>query len=173
MQWVNVVENLYATETDNIKKILSENFPFEQTDFGKMIRSKLGILVLKAFGKDVTNSHLKYLSVVELIHNASLLHDDIIDNQKTRRGFDNPADSKTALLYGNLLTVKAFEILIDMNSIELMAVINSAINSMCKGELLQQTQLYKIPTMDKYTEKTRLKTAELFRSIFKGINILG
>ncbi len=159
-------------EISEIKKTLQLNFPYKQDDFGKMFRSKMGVLLLKSISLPITEEHLQFLTVIELIHNASLLHDDIIDNQHIRRGKASLFDPKTALLYGNMLTVKGYELLLKIGSIELMSLINKTINDMCKGELLQQTQLYKIPTMEEYIKKTTLKTARLFQAVYKGINIL-
>ena len=65
----------------NIKKYV----PFKVDNFGKLIRSKIGLLILKSLNINVNSSYIDILTVVELIHLASLLHDDVIDNETVRR----------------------------------------------------------------------------------------
>ena len=73
------------SEIEDIKKLLNENLPHKDFNLGKMIRSKIGIMFLKLYGIE-TNKFIPFLTCIELIHNASLLHDDVIDDETERRG---------------------------------------------------------------------------------------
>ena len=68
-------------ELNEIKNDLEKSCPCKMKSFGKLIRSRLGLLLLKSLEYDITESDIKLLCATELIHNASLLHDDILDNE--------------------------------------------------------------------------------------------
>ena len=154
-----------------IKEIISDRFPIKQTNFGKMIRSKLGILTLLMLDLPISKDCIKFLSTIEIIHNASLFHDDILDEADIRR--DSPTvNKKNSLLYGNILMSEAIKLLLETENITLLNLITSTLKSMCKGELLQLSQIYKIPDIDSYLEKSRLKTGVLFEALFEGLTIL-
>lgn len=169
----NKTNELCKKEIDIIKDILSEYLTYNPKNFGKMVRSKLALLVLKSVGINPDIKMLKFLSVIELIHNASILHDDVIDNSDTRR--NSPSiqklySNKTAILYGNMLMSGAIKIATELNNIEIVKIINNAVKNMCEGEIIQITQHNKIPTLQEYINKSELKTAALFIAIFEGLN---
>lgn len=162
------------TELDKIKNIIKENLPFSDSDLGKMIRSKLGIAAIKIFKSDII-PYVNFLACIELIHNASLLHDDVIDNENERRGKENLKsiyDNKTSILYGDITLSNALKLLTTYNNLELISHFNKTISKMCEGELLQKKQIGTIPPLEKYIEKCRLKTASLFEFLFIGLNII-
>ena len=163
------------TELNIIKETVRKNFPFEQKDLGKFLRSKTGILILKSSGIKIDNRHLDFLSGIELIHNASLFHDDVIDNETKRRGeicIKERFNSKVSILYGNLLISKAMTLINSLNSIKLSNIIINSIEDMCRGELIQQSQIGEIPSLDEYLKKTELKTATLFKTMVIGLQEL-
>lgn len=162
-------------ELGKIEDIVRLNLPVGSENIGKMIRSRIGLYFLKALDIDVDDTFVKFLTVVELIHNASLLHDDVIDNGDERR--NSPAlnkvyGEKTSVLYGNITLVNAMSILLDIGDLELITEMNNCVKKMCYGELMQQKHLNKIPTINEYIKKTRLKTASLFRYMMSGLSIL-
>ena len=162
-------------EINDIKKIVFEKMPIFADNTGKFIRSTIGILLLKSMNLSITKDYLNYLSAIELIHNASLLHDDVIDNEEIRRGEEtvrSKYNSKTAILYGNLLTIEAINLANSIKSCSILNIITSAIEDMCQGELMQQSQLGTIPSLEDYIKKTELKTASLFKAVVTGINTL-
>ena len=163
---------MYSAEDylPGIKDLIRENYPYDIEDFGKMIRSKMGLLIMFANNIKISEEFLYLLTATELIHNASLFHDDVIDADEIRRspGIDN----KTAVLYGNILLTKAIDLLLKIDNKELIIIFNKAIQSMCQGELIQKSQIGIIPKLDDYMEKSRLKTAELFKTMVRGIYIL-
>lgn len=131
----------------------------------KRIRPLLSVLYLKANQKELTQNHYKLLTAVELIHNASLIHDDIIDNAETRRGHKTLNvifNSKIAVVTGDYLLTAALDYI---NEIKLPLIIKKftcTLAEMCQGEFSQYFDTNKIPTLDDYIKKTKQKTAALF-----------
>ena len=163
-------ENIISKEIQQIKTNLERNKV--NLPIGKLIRSKLGFLMLKALNQPINSNHINFLTAIELIHNASLLHDDVIDNDKTRRNELSKNEllgNKTAILLGNLTLTNAVEYLLKTNSLQLISIINNTIQQMCKGELIQKAQENNIPTIEDYIQKTYLKTGTLFEGTIKGV----
>ncbi len=163
-------ENIISKEIQQIKTNLERNKV--NLPIGKLIRSKLGFLMLKALNQPINDNHINFLTAIELIHNASLLHDDVIDNDKTRRNELSKNEllgNKTAILLGNLTLTNAVEYLLKTNSLQLISIINNTIQQMCKGELIQKAQENNIPTIEDYIQKTYLKTGTLFEGTIKGV----
>ena len=167
---VIAAENLVENELSIIKNDISKSTV--GLPYGKLVRPRTGILTVKALGLACNEVYLKFLTAIELIHNASLLHDDVIDNEEFRRDkktLNFETCNKTAVLSGNIVLTEAFENLLSIGSVRLISIANSAVKNMCRGELMQKAQEFKIPELEQYIEKTRLKTGTLFVSLMEGI----
>ena len=168
---ITAAKNLIESELDIIKDNISKSSV--KLPYGKLIRSRTGLLVIKAMGLVCNETYLKFLTAAELIHNASLLHDDVIDNEETRRDkktLNYETNNKTAVLSGNLVLTEALENILSTGSVKLLSIANSAVKNMCRGELMQKEQEFKIPKLEQYIEKTKLKTGTLFMSLMEGIS---
>ena len=131
----------------------------------KRIRSMVTILYMRAFNKEVNKD---LLLIGELIHNASLLHDDVIDEAKERRGKPTLAsvfNSHTAILCGDYLLSLATERLIKLQNWNILKRFQNCIKRMSEAEILQYSLRNKIPDKDEYLTIARGKTAELFAAI--------
>lgn len=162
------------SEAETIKNIIRDNLPYVETDFGKMIRSKIGLLFLKSNNIDA-EEYLPLLSATELIHLSSLLHDDVIDNDELRRGkqsIRSEYNNKTSVIFGDIILSNALNLILSYGSTELVTLFNKTLNSMCRGEIMQYAKTNSIPSVEEYIEKSRLKTASLFEFITEGINII-
>ena len=143
---------------------------FDMLAQGKMLRSKL---ILKIAG--VNESSLKLCSVVEMIHAASLLHDDVIDESDTRRG--NPSinalfDNKTAIMLGDILYSKAFTELSQMDP-KIAHTVSSAVTLLSIGEMMDVDLTEEFNTSyDKYFDMIYKKTASLIEAAAKAAAIL-
>lgn len=162
-------------ELGKIKELVCANLPIEVENLGKMIRSRVGLYFLKGLNIQLDEKFLKFLTVVELIHNASLFHDDVIDNEQIRR--DKPSlnsvyGNKSSILYGNIALSNATDILLELGYTELISEMNNCVKKMCFGELMQQGQFNNIPKLEDYLEKTKLKTASLFEYMMFGLSLL-
>ena len=134
---------------------------------GKRIRPLLVLLAANAAnyqGKD----HISLAAIIEFIHTATLLHDDVVDNSDLRRGKDT-ANAKwgnaPSVLVGDFLYSRAFQIMVEIGSMDIMAVISNATNVIAEGEVLQLLNT-KNPdtTEDAYMQVILGKTAMLFEA---------
>ena len=152
----------------NTKEPLNSYLKDFLTNPSKRIRPLLGILYTKAKGKEVTDKQLELLTAIELVHNASLVHDDIIDESKLRRGHKTLSaefDNKLAVISGDYLLSCTMEILTNLGNIEIIKKITTTIKQMCIGEINQNFDRFKIGTIEDYIEKTKNKTAYLFETV--------
>lgn len=137
----------------------------------KRIRPLLAILYSKADNQELTENQLEYLAVIELVHNASLIHDDIIDESKFRRGNKTVCaefDNKLGVISGDYLLSVAMEKAAELGSIDLLKNLSVTLKQMCIGEINQNFSRFKIGTIEDYIEKSKCKTAYLFASAIKG-----
>lgn len=166
---------MVSEELNCIKKELERNLPVTFYDLGKLIRSKVTLLLLKSLEIEINKDILTILTGTELIHNASLMHDDIIDKNGIRRNSQTiykKEGSTPSLLYGNIALINAINMLLTLNSTDIISIFNSTVVDMCKGELLQYQQQGKMPTLEEYLLKTELKTARLFTAPIRAISTL-
>ena len=137
---------------------------------GKMLRSKL---ILKIAG--INEDSIKLCAVVEMIHAASLLHDDVIDESDTRRGkpsINALFDNKTSIMFGDILYSKAFTELSQMNK-EVAYTVSNAVTLLSVGEMLDVDLTKTFNTSyDKYLDMIYKKTASLIEASAKAAAIL-
>ncbi len=133
----------------------------------KRIRPLVAILYSKACSEELSEEQLEILTIIELVHNASLIHDDIIDECKTRRGQKNISaqfDNKLGVISGDYLLAIVMEKLTKIGNLEIIQKLSQTIKQMCIGEINQNFNRFKIGTLEEYIEKTKNKTAYLFES---------
>lgn len=136
---------------------------------GKMLRPRLTLLSAATLGDDHFNSRRTLLlaTAVEMLHNASLLHDDIIDRADMRRGQSSVNarwDNATAVLVGDYLLSQVMRLLYEADDREATRLVNRTVIEMVEGELLQQQILTntELLTPDTYLKVIDGKTARLF-----------
>lgn len=157
----NLIEDVHTREP------LSSALKNFLTAPSKRIRPLLSILYLKANEENLSDKQLEILTVIELIHNASLIHDDIIDNSEIRRGIKTLCkefDNKLAVISGDYILAIAMEKLAKIENIHILHKLSQTIRQMCLGEINQNFDRFKIGTIENYIEKTKNKTAYLFES---------
>lgn len=133
----------------------------------KRIRSLLALLYLKANNITVSDNILEILTVVELVHNASLIHDDIIDESSLRRGHKTLSaefDNKLAVISGDYVLAIAMDKLTKFGNMKILEQFSKTIKQMCIGEINQNFDRFKIVSIENYIEKTKNKTAYLFET---------
>ena len=128
---------------------------------GKRIRPALMLLSSLCFGK--YNKEVQKMSaILEYIHTASLLHDDVIDNANYRRNkktAKNIWGNKASILVGDYLLAKAFEQLLEIRNFDLMQLISTTTIYLSEGEVLQLLHKWDDASLDKYLHIIRYKTA--------------
>ena len=143
---------------------------------GKRLRPALVLLAgnhFKAAKKDLA----EIAAVIEFIHTATLLHDDVVDESSLRRG-RNTANAEfgnaAAVLVGDFLYSRAFEMMVAVGSMPVMAVLAEATNVIAEGEVLQLLNIHDADTNEeKYLKVVRFKTAKLFEAACRVGAILG
>lgn len=133
---------------------------------GKQMRPMFVFLVAKMFSNgEISERTYRGASVIELIHTATLVHDDVVDDSNRRRGFFSVNalwKNKIAVLIGDFLLSKGLLLSIDNNDFDLLKIISVAVREMSEGELLQIEKARKLDiTEDVYYEIIRQKTATL------------
>ena len=133
---------------------------------GKQMRPMFVFLVAKMVSNgDVKDRTYRGASVIELIHTATLLHDDVVDDSNKRRGFFSINalwKNKIAVLIGDFLLSKGLLLSIDNEDFDLLKIISVAVREMSEGELLQIEKARRLDiTEDIYYEIIRQKTATL------------
>src|SRR5712671_5128210 len=142
---------------------------------GKRIRPALLLLAAKLFPHE-ERSAICLGAVVEVIHTATLVHDDIIDEAKTRRG--RPAantqwGNSKCVLAGDWLYMQAFKIAVQERNFRLLDVLIELTQQMVEGELLQMEKLGKCITLEEHLDLIFRKTACLFSVCMRAGGILG
>lgn len=134
---------------------------------GKQIRPLLVFLSAKLLG-NINNSTYTAASLIELLHTATLIHDDVVDESYERRGFFSINalwKSKIAVLLGDFLLAKGLLIAVENKEYEILEIVSNAVREMSEGELLQIQKSRKLNiTEDEYFEIIRKKTATLISS---------
>lgn len=133
---------------------------------GKQMRPMFVFLIAKMVNNGELNDRTyRGASVIELIHTATLVHDDVVDDSNRRRGFFSINalwKNKIAVLVGDYLLSKGLLLSIDNNDFDLLKIISVAVREMSEGELLQIEKARKLDiTEDVYFEIIRQKTATL------------
>ncbi|MBN4070386.1 polyprenyl synthetase family protein [Olleya sp. AH-315-F22] len=133
---------------------------------GKQMRPMFVFLVSKMVANgEVSDRTYRGASVIELIHTASLVHDDVVDDSNRRRGFFSINalwKNKIAVLVGDYLLSKGMLVCIDNNDFDLLKIISVAVREIVEGELLQIEKARKLDiTEEVYYEIIRQKTATL------------
>lgn len=133
---------------------------------GKQMRPMFVFLVAKMMNNgEVSERTYRGASVIELIHTATLVHDDVVDDSNRRRGFFSINalwKNKIAVLVGDFLLSKGMLMCIDNNDFDLLKIISVAVREMSEGELLQIEKARRLDiTEEVYYEIIRQKTATL------------
>jgi len=130
---------------------------------GKRMRPVLLLLVSRALGYEGANHHL-LAAVVEFIHTATLLHDDVVDESELRRGRET-ANAAFSVLVGDFLYSRAFQMMVEADDMRVMQVLADATNTIAEGEVLQLMNVHD-PDVDeeRYLQVIRYKTAKLFEA---------
>ncbi|HSI53695.1 MAG TPA: polyprenyl synthetase family protein [Ramlibacter sp.] len=161
------VDAVIARRLDSGVPLVAEVSRYIISAGGKRLRPALLLLVCGALGYTGAQRH-NLAAVVEFIHTATLLHDDVVDESTLRRGratanasFGNPA----SVLVGDFLYSRAFQMMLDAGQMRIMEILADATNVIAEGEVLQLMNMHD-PSLDEaaYLRVIRSKTAKLFEA---------
>jgi len=134
---------------------------------GKRLRPLLTVAAARLCGySEGSDRHIKLATCVEFIHSATLLHDDVVDVSALRRGkptANTVYGDKASVLVGDFLFTRAFELMVEVGSLDILAVLSNASSTIAEGEVLQLVSQRDISTPEAtYLEIIKAKTAKLF-----------
>jgi len=134
---------------------------------GKRLRPVLVLLSGGAFGS-ITPEHHKLAAIIEFIHTATLLHDDVVDGSGMRRGkptANNLFGNAASVLVGDFIYSRAFQMMVGIKNIRVMEVLADATNIIAEGEVLQLLNCHDADIDDEaYLKVIHFKTAKLFEA---------
>ena len=143
---------------------------------GKRMRPALVLLTAGALGYQGRHHH-ELAAVVEFIHTATLLHDDVVDESDLRRGRDTANalfGNAASVLVGDFLYSRAFQMMVGVGSMRVQQVLADATNVIAEGEVLQLMNCHNADIdVDEYLQVIRFKTAKLFEAAARLGAILG
>lgn len=138
---------------------------------GKRLRPMLFLLCTRVKNFPANEKTMPLAAALELIHTASLVHDDILDNAKKRRGVEtvnSKYGSQISVLVGDYLFAKAFQLVAENNyGDEVASVLSKLVKNLCIGEIMQDRSLFVVPTLSEYYTRIHLKTAVFLSSCCK------
>lgn len=134
---------------------------------GKRLRPLLSIIASRAYGYEGQH-HFSLAAIIEFIHTATLLHDDVVDESDLRRGretanalFGNAA----SVLVGDFLYSRAFEMMVEVKSMKVMQILAETTNIIAEGEVMQLMNCHDADTTEqRYLDVIHAKTAKLFEA---------
>ncbi len=195
-----VIKKKLYDELQKVEALLDEELQTGSTDFnnlirplsqsgGKRLRANLCLLIARA-GLEVKNESLSaeekaialqdrvyVASAIEMIHLATLIHDDVMDQADVRRGARTihcDKGNKVAILSGDYLFSKAFSLVAKVKSVDCLPIFAKTISALVEGEFLQMEDAYNLnQSKDRYLLKTQKKTADFIEACMELGGLLG
>jgi octaprenyl-diphosphate synthase len=134
---------------------------------GKRLRPLLVVLAARASGYE-GDKHLLVATVIEFIHTATLLHDDVVDASEMRRGQESANvlfGNEAAVLVGDFLYSRAFQMMVEVGGMAIMEILSDTTNAIAEGEVMQLMNCHDPDTsQDRYLDVIHHKTAKLFQA---------
>lgn len=168
---MTAVNSVIRTKLQSNVPLISQIGEYIINAGGKRIRPMLAVLFAKAHGYQENghpNSTHYLAAVIEFIHTATLLHDDVVDESSLRRGrktanalFGNAA----SVLVGDFLYTRSFQMMVELKNRRIMDILAEATNIIAEGEVLQLLNMHNPDvTEERYLQVIRSKTAKLFEA---------
>ena len=164
---LKTVERLIKSDI-NKEKTISGLYNYIFKSNGKKIRSRLNLI---ASSLKENNNRYKLASIIELLHTATLVHDDVVDNASTRRGnksVNNLWSNSHGVLIGDYIYSKAFMLMVEIGKKDILAELADATNDISQGELIQLDAISNIKiSLNKLKKISYFKTGRLFEASAK------
>jgi octaprenyl-diphosphate synthase len=134
---------------------------------GKRLRPMLHLLCARAAGYEGEHHHA-LAAIIEFIHTATLLHDDVVDSSSMRRGQETANalfGNEASVLVGDFLYSRAFEMMVEIGEMRIMDILSHATNTIAEGEVMQLMNVHDADTTEEnYLNVIHCKTAKLFEA---------
>jgi len=175
---LDAIQALVAADMDAVDTVIRERLRSEVvlinqlgqyiiSNGGKRMRPRMVLLGAGAAGY-AGDSHVTLAAIIEFIHTATLLHDDVVDASAMRRGQRTANDlwgNEAAVLVGDFLYSRAFEMMVEVGSMRVMEILAHTTNTIAEGEVMQLLNIHDADTSERqYLDIIRSKTAKLFEA---------
>ena len=173
---MHAVDSLISTSLRSDVALVSQVSEYIVMSGGKRLRPVIVLLAARAFGYQ-GEQHIRAAAIVEFIHTATLLHDDVVDSSSRRRGRDSANTvfgNQASVLVGDFLYSRAFQMMVDIDSMRIMQILADATNTIAAGEVMQLMNVHDPDTSeDAYQQVIYRKTARLFEAGAQIAAVLG
>ena len=164
---MDAVDRLISTSLESDVALVSQVSQYIVTSGGKRLRPLLVLLAARALGYE-GKQHVRSAAIIEFIHTATLLHDDVVDSSARRRGRDTANTvfgNQASVLVGDFLYSRAFQMMVDVDSMHVMQILSDATNTIAAGEVMQLMNVHDPDTTEEsYRQVIYRKTARLFEA---------
>jgi octaprenyl-diphosphate synthase len=164
---MRAVDRLIASSLESDVALVSQVSQYIVMSGGKRLRPMIVLLAARAFGY-TGEQHVRAAAIIEFIHTATLLHDDVVDSSSRRRGKDSANTvfgNQASVLVGDFLYSRAFQMMVDIDSMRVMQILADATNTIAAGEVMQLMNVHDPDTTESaYQQVIYRKTARLFEA---------
>jgi len=164
---MRAVDKLISTSLASDVVLVSQVSEYIVMSGGKRLRPLIVLLAAQALGYE-GNQHVRAAAIIEFIHTATLLHDDVVDSSKRRRGQDSANTvfgNQASVLVGDFLYSRAFQMIVDIGDMRITRILADATNTIAAGEVMQLMSVHDPDTTEKdYRQVIYRKTARLFEA---------
>lgn len=163
----NAVNSLIPQQLSSDVELVEQIGHYIIESGGKRLRPLMVLLSSRGLGY-AGDAHIGLAAIIEFLHTATLLHDDVVDHSGLRRGkltANERWGNAPSVLVGDFLYSRAFQLMVELGSMEVMGVLSSATNTIAQGEVMQLANVGNHTlSEDQYREVIRCKTALLFEA---------
>ena len=164
MQAVNL---LISSSLETDVSLVSQVSEYIVMSGGKRLRPLIVLLAARAMGY-TGEQHVRAATIIEFIHTATLLHDDVVDGSERRRGQDSANSvfgNQASVLVGDFLYSRSFQMMVDIDNMRVMQILADATNTIAAGEVMQLMNVHDPDTSEEdYQAVIYRKTARLFEA---------
>ena len=162
---MDAVNRLIKTSLESDVALVSQVSAHIVMSGGKRLRPLIVLLAARALGY-TGEQHVRAAAIIEFIHTATLLHDDVVDSSERRRGQDSANTvfgNQASVLVGDFLYSRSFQMMVDIDDMRVMQILADATNTIAAGEVQQLMNIHDPDTTeDDYQQVIYRKTARLF-----------
>jgi octaprenyl-diphosphate synthase len=164
---MRAVDQLISESLESDVALVSQVSEYIVMSGGKRLRPLIVLLAARALGYE-GEQHVRAATIIEFIHTATLLHDDVVDSSSRRRGQDSANTvfgNQASVLVGDFLYSRAFQMMVDIGEMRVMQILADATNTIAAGEVMQLMSVHDPDTTeDDYRQVIYRKTARLFEA---------
>jgi octaprenyl-diphosphate synthase len=164
---MDAVDHLIRESLESDVALVSQVSEYIVMSGGKRLRPLIVLLAARALGYD-GHQHVRAAAIIEFIHTATLLHDDVVDSSERRRGQDSANTvfgNQASVLVGDFLYSRSFQMMVDIGDMRVMQILADATNTIAAGEVQQLMNVHDPDTTeDDYQQVIYRKTARLFEA---------